>query len=885
MGADTLTLIDGSSYVYRAFHALPHMSTSRGVPTNAVLGFTNMLRKALREEKPTHVVVAFDPRGPTFRQSIDAQYKANRPPPPDDLVPQFDWVRKIVAAMNVPVVEVPGYEADDVIATLTRRAQEKGDHVFIVTGDKDFMQLLTDGVVLYDSMRERRTTAADVPERLGVRADQVVDYLALVGDAIDNVPGLPGVGPKTAVDLLSRFGNIDSLLERINEVAKAKLRESIRDHRDQLLRARDLVRLRTDVPIQFDSDGYKVREPHDADLRALYTELEFVSLLRELPRPAAPTPTSGPVEVVLEEPSLRRLGQRLAEASSIAIRVLVDGVHPRIDPLVGLAVAWSGQRAYVPLGHRYLGAPRQLPQALVLDVLRPVLESPKPAKVGHQVKSDYLALRQSGVTLRGIAGDAALASYLLNPSRRDHSLADLARERLNCELPEDPASVRPTDRAAAPVEQSSMSGCAAAEAAAQLLDGMAPELKSGGLAKLEAEIELPLIPVLAEIERAGVVVDTGRLRELAGGVDQMLQKYADDVHRLAGHDFNINSSPQLAEVLFQELKLPVLRKGKTGPSADQDVLEKLAQQHPIAGAVLEYRSLAKLKGTYIDALPPLIEADGRIHTSFDQMVAATGRLSSSDPNLQNIPVRSELGKKIREAFVAPKGSVLLSADYSQIELRVLAHLSDDPALLDAFAHGEDVHQRTAAEVFGVAKEQVTSEMRRTAKAVNFGIAYGQSAFGLSQRLDLPTKEAQAIIDRYFARYAGVRTWLDRTIAQAKKDGAVTTLFGRRRLLPELKSRNFAARQGAERIAVNTPIQGTAADLIKLAMIRVAQRLADARLGARMVLQVHDELLFEVPASELEQVTPLVVGAMSEVGALKVPLVVDVGTGASWATAH
>ncbi len=889
----TLTLIDGSSYIFRAYHAIPHLSTSRGVPTNAVYGFTLMLLKGLRERGPSHVAIAFDKESRTFRQAIDPNYKAHRPEVPEDLVSQFPLIRQVVQALNVPVLEYTGYEADDVIATLARQAVEQGFNVIVITGDKDLMQLVGPHVELYDSMTEKHTGPPEVIEKLGVPAEQVVEYMALVGDDIDNVPGVPKVGPKTASALIQKFGTVEALLSRLAEVPEAPIRgaksiaAAIESHVDQIKRAKLLVTLQRDLALDVAVKDLARKPMDEPAVRKLFSDLEFTRLLRDLP-PAPVTSSAAVVEKVLTAEQLAALADRLAKAEAFSLQALTEEPRPRVSPVVGLAFGvGGGQTFYLPLRHHYLGVPRQLEVSAVASALKGVLEDPAKPKYGHDLKAAYLALKQLGITLRGLTCDAELASYLLNAARREHALADLARERLGCELPANVqltgAKKRPTSEV--PVDEAAAYLCACADAGFELARKLLPELAEQKLDKLFAELELPLLPVLAEMELAGVKVDRKALQAVNDQVSAQLRDQEQLVYKHAGREFNINSNPQLAQVLFEELKLPVIRRGKTGPSADQEVLEKLAQQHPLPQAVLDFRSLFKLKGTYLDALPLLVERDGRIHTQFNQATAATGRLSSSDPNLQNIPVRSELGKKVREAFVADEGFTFISADYSQIELRVLAHISEDAALLDSFAKEEDIHTRTAAEVYGVAKEAVLPEMRRAAKAINFGIAYGLSAFGLSTRLDLPGAEAQGIIDRYFERYRGVRAWLDKTIEEARQRGEVSTLFGRRRFVAEILARNPATRQGAERIAVNTPIQGTAADLIKRAMLEVDRRLREQKLRARLLLQVHDELLVEAPLDEVEAVKRLVVEAMEGAAQLKVKLAVEAGVGKSWAEAH
>ncbi|MBS2030160.1 MAG: DNA polymerase I [Deltaproteobacteria bacterium] len=880
----TLELIDASSYVYRAYHAIPSLSTSKGVATNAVYGFTNMVLKALRERDPSHVALVFDARGKTFRDDLYPEYKANRTAPPDDLASQFPLVRQVAKALNVRTLEVQGVEADDVIGTLTKRAVADGFKVVVITGDKDFMQLVTPDVELYDTMMEKKTGMDEVVAKLGVRPDQVVDYMAIIGDSIDNIPGITGVGPKTAAKLIQDFGSLDALIAGWEKIEKPKLRESIGASREQLKRNRELVKLKEDVPLDFGPADLK-REPLDADAcRKLFTELEFTRLIRDLPAPplAAVTPAALNTVTVKTPEALAELADALAKASTFSLRVVAQPGDRPIGLGFGLG---EGRTFYVPFGHRYLGV-QQLNEAAVYEKLKPALESDTP-KLGHRLKDDWHALAKAGVTLRGIKGDVELASFLVNSARREHHLADLARERLRIELPgellETGKKARPLTDAL--VEQAAAWAGAGADAVLRLHAFFLPELERQQLMGLYRELEVPLVRVLAEMERDGVRVDKKLLASLDADMEKELNRLLKEIYQLAGHEFVVGSTQQLGQVLFDELKLPVQRRTKTGNSVDQETLEKLAESHPLPKIILEHRSLSKLKSTYVDTLPALCDADDRVHTTFNMIGAATGRLSSNDPNLQNIPVRTEQGRQIRAAFVAREGWELVSADYSQIELRILAHFSKDEALSDSFKKDEDVHTRTAAEVFGVALDQVTPEMRRAAKAVNFGIAYGQTSFGLSHRLDIPGADAQVIIDKYFQRYQGVRKWLDETIAQAKREEVVSTLYGRRRPVPDISSRNFALRAAAERIAVNAPIQGTAADIVKRAMLRVDEALAKNKLRSRMLLQVHDELLFEAPVDELDALGRVTRAAMEGAAQLDVPLKVDLGSGKSWAEAH
>ena len=892
--APVLTLIDASSFIFRAYHAIPPLTTSKGVPTNAVLGFTRMVLKALKDLQPTHVALAFDKESRTERQKIDPNYKANREGPPEDLVPQFALIRKVVEVLNLPVLEVAGWEADDVIGTLAKTAKAEGFCVQVVTGDKDFIQIVDEDVRLFDPMKDVHTGPAEVKERLGIEPKQMRDYLALVGDAVDNVPKVPGIGPKTATELIQQFGDVDTLLARISEVKKPKIREAIAAHKDSLLMARQLVTFKTDLELNT-TIAQLARRPLDtARAKQLFTELEFYRLVAELPTDAAtpkpaetpaPAAASAPATIVTTEDELKAFAQAARTAGSVFLVPAYEGA-PYTSPLVGLGMALpDGRTAYVPLRHQVLGA-KQVPVASFGSIMGELLADPAVKKGGHDLKALTLVLANGGLTLKGGHDDVELLSYLLNPSRREHALADLARERLNTELPALPAGGKksralgdhnPEELAQAYAER--------ADAARRLAPMLWKELEEVGSAKLASELELPLLPILAQMERRGVKLDTSVLQTISAKVDAECESRIKNIHELAGQEFNVGSNPQLAQVLYEKLQLPVLKKGKTGPSTDQEVLEKLSEQHPLPGAILEYRSVSKLKSTYLDTLPGLVAKDGRIHTTYHQAATATGRLSSTDPNLQNIPVRTDLGREIRRAFIAEPGHQLVSADYSQVELRLLAHIAEDPVLIDAFQHDEDIHSRTAAEIFNTTPDKVDRDQRRVAKTVNFGIAYGLSPHGLSTRLSISVEEARDIIERYFTRYAGIRRYLEDTVMQARRTGYVETMFGRRRLMADLQSRNRQVAQAAERAAINMPIQGTAADLIKKAMLAVDEALTKEGLRTVMLLQVHDELLFEAPDAEVEQVKELARRCMSQVATLKVPLKVDVGAGMTWADAH
>jgi len=896
----TLTLIDGSGFIFRAYHAIPHLSTTKGIPTNAAYGFTTMLLKALREHAPTHVALVFDAGRRSFRHEIDPGYKKSRPEAPDDLKSQFPLVRDVARALSVPIVEEQGVEADDVIGTLACRAREKGWEVVVVTGDKDFAQLVDGKVTLYDPMAEASgrggwTGPAEVEKKLGIRPDQVVEYMSILGDKIDDVPGIPGVGEVTASALIRHFGTVEELLGRPEEIPKAvarggeKLKEKIVANAERIRTNKKLVALKCDLQLPFAPETFGRQAPDDGKVRSLFTELEFSRLLKDLPAPP-PTARAERPELVRDPAALAAAVEALRAAPAIGLRFVVAG-PPRTDPLVGVAVAGGGRAFYVPLGHRYLGVPAQLGRDAVRDALRPLVEGGRPVHA-HDRKAAAHALAQLGLALRAPGMDTELASRLLLPTRREHALADVARERISCELPRDPSggdAARKSERVPAEGLEVETVGAWAGPCAAAIAD-LAPALEraleESGLARLYREVEEPVVPVLFEMERAGILVDQGAMAAMSEEFGRSMEELEARIHAGAGRRFNVASTRELGQVLFTELELPVLKRLKTGPSTDQDVLEKLADQHELPRLVLEHRTLAKLKGTYVDALPQLVDPrDGRIHTTFNPGGAATGRLSSQDPNLQNIPIRTELSRRIRAAFVAPPGRRLLSADYSQIELRILAHYSDDPALLEAFRNREDIHTRTAAETFGVERSAVTPEMRRVAKMLNFGIAYGLSAFGLSQRLDLPGAEAQQIISRYFERYANVKRYVEWAVEEARKTGESRTLFGRVRAMPDIGARNPALRNAAERTAINMPIQGTAADIVKLAMIRVHDALAREGRDALLLLQVHDELVLEVAEKDVAPVEALVRREMEGAAQLKVPLDVEVGHGHSWAEAH
>jgi len=906
----SLYILDALNFLFRAFHVLPPLTTTKGIQTGAVYGFTNMVLRIERENCPTHICVVFDAPGDTFRNQLYGEYKAHRPPMPSELANQLDLVRRVIDVLGLTTLEVPGYEADDIIATLARVAVAEGMEVVICSSDKDLMQLVGGDVSILDTMKDRRLRAAEVEEKFGVPPALVGDVLALMGDSIDNVPGVDGIGPKIASELIKKFGSLDELLARVGEV-KGKRGEAIAAARDLVRTSRELVRLRDDAPLPKSLSELHRVEPDPERKRALFRELEFTRLLDALPpatalriaphaeeprpppEPLAPLPPPPPAPAVLDRAALEELARSIQAAGAVGVAALYDGPSAVRADLVGLGFALpGGPRFYLPLCHRYLGAPACVREAVALEVLGPLLSSAAVAKHTHDGKTLEVLLRRRGVALRGIVSDAMIASYLLDASRTRYDLDVVAGSEGVGEAASraswlgSGAKARPG--ADISVEEVGSRLAAEATAALALSRIQGPKLAAAHLDSLYRDLELPLSHVLAKIECRGIQLDVDALRAIGQEVSASLVGLEKEIHELAGGPFNINSNKQLADVLFGKLGLPVVRRTKTGASTDADTLEELAALHPVPAKIVDYRALAKLKGTYIDALPALVNPEtGRLHTSFNQAVAATGRLSSSDPNLQNIPIRSEVGRRIRQAFVARPGHLLVSADYSQIELRILAHFSEDPAFIDAFRSGQDIHLRTAAEVFGLPTSSVTPEHRRIAKAINFGLAFGQSDFGLSQVLRIPRAQARAYIESYFQRYAGVKSYMDRAILEARDRAESSTLLGRRRPLPEIRATRAQDRAYAERIARNTPIQGSAADLLKLAMIRVDAGIEAGQAGAdaALLLTVHDELVFEVPEGRVPAFKEWVKGAMESVYSLKVPLVVDVGAGRTWGEAH
>jgi DNA polymerase-1 len=890
---ETIYVIDISSYVFRAYHALPPLSNSKGEPTHAVAGVSSMLLKLLREHEPHRLIVAMDSKERSFRKELYEPYKANRPPAPPDLQQQMIRVREVVEAWGMAPIEAPGFEADDIIATLVAQARDKGLRVVIVSADKDLLQLVGPDVLMYDTMRNKVFGAEETREKLGVEPGQVRDLLALMGDSSDNVPGVPSVGQKTAAKLLEEYGSFEGIYENLESITRKALKAKLTEYRDEALTSRELVTLRTDVAIDADAVTRPYAGGDTGALRTLFSELELTRLLAQLqaasPDESAP-PLEGHYETITTPEGLARIASAIRETGSVALYSVMDIDDPIRAEIVGVAVSWlEGVSAYIPLGHRYIGAPDHLSWDEAGPVLTPLLENSLIPKLTHCKRETVFWARRS-VTLRGVRFDPSLASYLLDPSRHAHRLEDVARQELDGDLNEEEA-VRGKGKKALnwdEVEVGPVAGYAneRADFTFRLSELLTPRMHEGEFERLFYEVELPLAGVLATMELTGIRVDTEPLEKLSEEASAELERLHAQCTELAGHEFNVSSPRQLETILFDELGLPVIKKTKTARSTDHGVLEELALLHPLPQAILEYRSVSKLKSTYLDALPREVNPDtGRIHTRYNQLVAATGRLSSSDPNLQNIPIRTEMGRRVRDAFVPEEGWSMLAADYSQIELRVLAHLSRDPALVDAFSRGDDVHVQTACALFGVQPEEVTKSMRGQAKTVNFAVIYGQTQFALARNLKIERSEAKRYIDAFFDQYAGVKSFLDEVVAQANANGLVTTLLGRRRSLPDIRSTNHNLRAAAERIARNTPIQGTAADIMKVAMVRIQHDIEKQKLRSRMVLTVHDELVFESPPEEREGLEALVVDHMQNAVPLSVPLPVEVGWGANWGAAH
>lgn len=886
-----LYLIDGSAYIYRAYHAVRGLSNSKGMATNAVFGFTRMLIKLMQDRSPQYVVMFFDAKGPTFRHEIYSDYKANRPPMPDDLAAQLPYIKKVTAGFNIPVIEMTGFEADDLIGTYARMAEDSDFTVTMVTGDKDFVQLVTDNATIWDPMKDKVIDKAGVLSEFDLQPSQIIDMMGFSGDSADNVPGVPGIGPKTALKLVQAYGSMDAVYEQIDSLKSKKQREKLLDHKDQAFLSRKLVTIDTRAPVDFKPEKFKVAPPDETVLGALFQELEFRELQHTFQKSKTDRPTE--YQAILTQEELTSLIQRLEKCSRFAIDTETTSQNPMQAAMVGISIAIQPHEAfYIPFGHRYMGAPEQLDMDYVMDQLRPILENENIEKIGQNIKYDWTVIRRHNADLKGVAFDTMLASYLLNPSKRAHNLDQIALDFLghkNITY----SDVAGKGKKAVTFDQVTLDqavpyACEDADITLRAYEILQLQLETLDLMALMKRVEMPLVEVLMEMEMAGICLDLDKLYDLSKSFDGQLHQLKEDIYVLAGEVFNIQSSQQLGRILFEKLQLPVIKKTKkkTGFSTDVEVLTKLADEHELPALILRHRSLAKLKSTYVDALLDQVDQEtGRIHTSFNQTVAATGRLSSSDPNMQNIPIRTEEGREIRKAFIPQPGWMLVAADYSQIELRLLAHYAQDVILIESFLADEDIHRRTASEVFQVPSQSVSDELRRQAKAINFGIMYGMSAYGLSRELSISPKMAQAYIDAYFERYNGVKQYMEKAIEQARETQRTATLLGRLRLLPDIASRNANVRQFAERTAINTPIQGTAADLIKVAMIEMARTLRDKGLQTKMLLSVHDEIVFEVPQVELETITLLAPQVMEGVWDLKVPLKVNVAWGRNWSEAH
>ncbi|MDX1403534.1 MAG: DNA polymerase I [Woeseiaceae bacterium] len=897
MSDSKLVLVDGSSYLYRAYHALPKLTSSRGEPTGAIHGVLSMLLKFSREEATENFAVVFDAPGKTFRDEMFDAYKANRPPTPDDLRQQIDPVIEAVTAMGLPMLRVEGVEADDVIGTLCRQAADEGMQVLVSTVDKDMAQLVDDNVTLVNTMTGKVLDRDGVKKKFDVYPEQIVDYLALVGDSSDNIPGVPKVGAKTAAKWLNEYGSVKTIVENAEQI-KGKVGESLREHLEQLRLSQELATIRQDLDLDQGPSDLCRSDGDSRALRKLYKRFELRTLLRQLDdageeNTGIESAAKGDYETILDDKRLAAWQKKIDKAELVAIDTETTSINYMQAELVGISLSVKpGEAAYIPLAHDYTGAPKQLSRKSVLAALREFLEDPDRKKLGHHLKYDAHIFARYGIGLKGMQFDSMLESYVLNSVATRHDMDSTARHYLGLDTIhyEDVAGkgAKQLTFNQIDLEQAAPYAAEDADITLRLHEHLWGELqKTGSLEHVYTKIEQPLVPVLLRMEETGVLVDRDMLKKQSKALARKMSELEASAHELAGGAFNLGSPKQLQQILFEDQGLPVIRKTPKGqPSTAEDVLQELAHEYDLPRIILDYRSVSKLKSTYTDKLPEQIDREtGRIHTSYHQAVAATGRLSSTDPNLQNIPIRTPEGRKIRKAFVAPEGSVLLAADYSQIELRIMAHLSGDEGLLEAFSGDHDVHRATAAEVFDLDPDDVTAEHRRSAKAINFGLMYGMSAFGLGKQLGISRHEAQEYVDLYFDRYPGVKKFMDQTREQARESGFVETLFGRRLYLPDINDRNAQRRQYAERSAINAPMQGTAADIIKRAMIVLQQWLDDGKVPARMIMQVHDELVFEVDEKSLGDVEAPIVEMMERAAELSVPLVVQAGSGRDWDEAH
>lgn len=904
MSDNSLVLVDGSYYLFRAYHALPDTLTSPdGKPTNALFGVINMLRKLRKDYASAYFAVVFDASGRSFRNDLYADYKANRPPAPEDLVAQIEPLHELIRALGIPLLVIDDVEADDVIATLAATASQAGMETVISSGDKDLAQLVNDRITVINTMNHQTYDAEGVRKKFGVEPNQIVDYLALVGDSIDNIPGVPKVGPKTAAKWLQQYGSLDVIMEHADEIP-GKVGDSLRASLDQLPLSRQLATLKYDVDLPLEMEALRPDEPDREQLNKLYKRWGFRSWLAEnndshheppaRQKPAPATNNADPrYETVFDSNTLNQWLKRLNQAPLVAFDTETTSLDYMAARIVGVSFALApGKAIYIPLAHDYAGAPAQLDCDAVLQQLKPLLEDPKRPKVGHNLKYDMSVLANHGIALAGIRYDTMLESYVLNSVASRHDMDSLAELYLKYTTTryEDVAGkgARQIGFEQVPIEQAAPYAAEDADMTLQLHEHLWPQLEAEpGLRELFETVEMPLVPILSEMERHGVAIDAKHLKRQSSELAQQMLELEQRAYEIAGQEFNIGSPKQIQAILYDKMQIPVTAKTPKGqPSTAESVLEELAAQYELPRVILEHRALSKLKSTYTDKLPRLIDpGSGRVHTSYHQAVTATGRLSSSDPNLQNIPIRTANGRRIRQAFIAPKGYQLLAADYSQIELRIMAHLSGDQRLLQAFVDGEDIHRATASEVFDTEIDAVSDEQRRAAKAINFGLIYGMSAWGLARQLGIERSAAQDYVDRYFERYPGVKKFMDATREQARERGYVETVFKRRLYLPEIRSRNHARRQYAERTAINAPMQGTAADIIKRAMIAVAEWIHAPGHDIRMIMQVHDELVFEVASADVAAASKHIGRLMATAAELTVPLEVDIGTGGNWDEAH
>lgn len=920
MATDTLTstspmvLVDGSSYLYRAFHAIPPLTTSDGQPTNAARGVISMIRSLINSYPNSPIVVIFDAKGKTFRDEIYSEYKAQRPPMPDDLRVQIEPIHRMIEAMGLPLVVIDGVEADDVIGTIAKQVGAEGREVIVSTGDKDMAQLVTDKVTLVNTMTDTVMDVAGVKDKFGIPPELIIDYLALMGDKVDNIPGVPGVGEKTALALLQGIGSIKEIYQRLDDIAALGFRGSktmkkkMEDNQDMAELSYTLATIKCDVELPFDPHTLKNEEINKEALREWFQKLEFKTWLRDIDKAPAHGKADDTVDnedepvqaaninvdydTVLDKDSFNAWLKKIQEADLVAFDTETTSLNYMAAELVGVSVSVEiGKAAYIPVAHDYEGAPEQLDRDWVLEQLKPWLEDDNQKKVGQHLKYDANVLNNYGITLRGIAFDTMLESYIFNSTATRHDMDSLATKFLGHttvsfeEIAGKGAKQKTFNQIE--LEQAAFYAAEDADITLRLHEAIMPKLeKEGDLVSVLKDIELPLVPVLAKMEQTGALIDPELLHAQSAEIASKLQEIEIKAHEAAGESFNLSSPKQLQVILFEKQGLPVIKKTPKGqPSTAEPILQELAEQYELPRLIMEHRSLAKLKSTYTDKLPEMLQKTGRIHTSYHQAITATGRLSSTDPNLQNIPIRTTEGRRIRQAFVAPEGYKLIAADYSQIELRIMAHLSQDKGLLDAFANDLDVHKATAAEVFDTTADEVTSEQRRRAKAINFGLIYGMSAFGLAKQLGIGRPEAQKYVQRYFERYPGVRTYMDNTRESAKEKGYVETIFGRRLYLPEIKAKNAMMRQAAERTAINAPMQGSAADIIKRAMINMHNWLAETDLDVKMIMQVHDELIFEVAEKDLEAAQEKIVEIMQNSSEIDVPLLVEAGIGNNWDEAH